>query len=613
MVFHVTCQVHYQLFSIALKLLLPHISITRQESKDEKEDDTSKKDDIIKAIKTMLSGIKVVPLGRAHYPALKKWTDEVVQQAKDKGGYSIGDNASLPTSITITCSSKLLGERSVATPVTTGLVTTGSVTAGLVTTELSTVESAVSGPVTTGLITIGSATVGSASVESSFIEPITTESATIGSVITEPITTESVTIGSVITGPITTESVTIGSVITAPITTESVTIGSVIIEPITTESVAVGSVTTVYATNEPGTTTVVATNPVPVPMVDTVSMSTIPAAAAPVTVDSIALATSAPVNTNTKQVVNEPIPVSLGSSQPIAKPISVKTHTPNPVDTGRSYGAPVTIDELVTIQSVSVAPSTTKPTTHGPVSFPSDNSKPVIAQPLSVPLDGSESDATKLVSMETTSGVLFANSPVSIISEPCYTAPLATEPVANVTHSTRPIPTATVLVTRDQRPILPASTEPLPNDHQTATTSDPVVPTSSLETTISSHQRTISSTTYSTSSCTDHERFRSTSGSPTVIVMCTGEESEPEEMDIFSPGESSSDACDMCAVVRVAATEGDAVTKVPDKEEIVLKDCIYGVMVCAVRCPAYFKSLYRLAATAVELGMLQVRRDTLKD
>ena len=37
-----------------------------------------------------------------------------------------------------------------------------------------------------------------------------------------------------------------------------------------------------------------------------------------------------------------------------------------------------------------------------------------------------------------------------------------------------------------------------------------------------------------------------------------------------------------------------------------LEQCLYGVAVCSVRCPAYYKSLYRLASTLHSLGQSEV-------
>lgn len=42
------------------------------------------------------------------------------------------------------------------------------------------------------------------------------------------------------------------------------------------------------------------------------------------------------------------------------------------------------------------------------------------------------------------------------------------------------------------------------------------------------------------------------------------------------------------------------------KHELLLARCLYGVSVCAVRCPAYFKPLYRLAKTLMFLGLPKV-------
>ena len=38
-----------------------------------------------------------------------------------------------------------------------------------------------------------------------------------------------------------------------------------------------------------------------------------------------------------------------------------------------------------------------------------------------------------------------------------------------------------------------------------------------------------------------------------------------------------------------------------------LEQCVYGVALCSVRCPAYYKSLYRLASTLHSLGHSQVQ------
>ena len=35
--------------------------------------------------------------------------------------------------------------------------------------------------------------------------------------------------------------------------------------------------------------------------------------------------------------------------------------------------------------------------------------------------------------------------------------------------------------------------------------------------------------------------------------------------------------------------------------------CIYNITLCAVRCPAYFKPLYRLASVLTEVGLTEVR------
>jgi calcineurin-binding protein cabin-1 len=42
-----------------------------------------------------------------------------------------------------------------------------------------------------------------------------------------------------------------------------------------------------------------------------------------------------------------------------------------------------------------------------------------------------------------------------------------------------------------------------------------------------------------------------------------------------------------------------------------LEQCVYGVALCSVRCPAYYKSLYRLASTLHSLGHSQVARSLL--
>ncbi len=42
-----------------------------------------------------------------------------------------------------------------------------------------------------------------------------------------------------------------------------------------------------------------------------------------------------------------------------------------------------------------------------------------------------------------------------------------------------------------------------------------------------------------------------------------------------------------------------------------LKKSLYGIAVCSMRCPAYFKSLYRLAATCFEMGLARESREIL--
>ena len=112
----------------------------------------------------------------------------------------------------------------------------------------------------------------------------------------------------------------------------------------------------------------------------------------------------------------------------------------------------------------------------------------------------------------------------------------------------------------------------------------------------------------SRSSVSDHSRRHSSSSTDAVIV-CMGDEEkeEDEEMDVFSL--KGSDDGDMGAVQRIAAAENSpedlAMTEALE-EEAVFQHCLYGVMVCAVRCPAYSKPLYRLAATAANLGLLKV-------
>lgn len=44
----------------------------------------------------------------------------------------------------------------------------------------------------------------------------------------------------------------------------------------------------------------------------------------------------------------------------------------------------------------------------------------------------------------------------------------------------------------------------------------------------------------------------------------------------------------------------------PPTNDGLLEQCLYGVAVCSVRCPAYYKSLYRLASTLHSLGHSQV-------
>ena len=42
--------------------------------------------------------------------------------------------------------------------------------------------------------------------------------------------------------------------------------------------------------------------------------------------------------------------------------------------------------------------------------------------------------------------------------------------------------------------------------------------------------------------------------------------------------------------------------------ELLLVKCLYGVSVCAVRCPAYFKPLYRIAKALLSLGLPEVKQ-----
>lgn len=60
------------------------------------------------------------------------------------------------------------------------------------------------------------------------------------------------------------------------------------------------------------------------------------------------------------------------------------------------------------------------------------------------------------------------------------------------------------------------------------------------------------------------------------------------------------------SIKRFEPCEADTFFESFDLSVTALHHCLYGVLVCAMRCPANFKPFYRLAATAVELKMFQV-------
>ena len=101
----------------------------------------------------------------------------------------------------------------------------------------------------------------------------------------------------------------------------------------------------------------------------------------------------------------------------------------------------------------------------------------------------------------------------------------------------------------------------------------------------------------------EEERKRDV-GSPVVIVCMEGEGRE-EEVSIG--GESDESSRGLCAVEYTAqAAVGDLSSSGMSEEEEALQQCLYEVAVCSVRCPAYFKPLYRLAAATVKMGLPQV-------
>lgn len=85
------------------------------------------------------------------------------------------------------------------------------------------------------------------------------------------------------------------------------------------------------------------------------------------------------------------------------------------------------------------------------------------------------------------------------------------------------------------------------------------------------------------------------------VVMETSTSVQPVIKETYAPP----DLLEPCHSVQSSAPAASN----PVRE--ILKKSLYGIAVCAVRCPAYFKAVHRMAATCFELGLTSVSWDLL--
>ena len=101
-----------------------------------------------------------------------------------------------------------------------------------------------------------------------------------------------------------------------------------------------------------------------------------------------------------------------------------------------------------------------------------------------------------------------------------------------------------------------------------------------------------------------------------VRTLLNGADHSDEEETPSRYGTAHSDGLDAVSlfikkVISDAEREVALETAMETTPPSVLEQCLYGVAVCSVKCPAYYKSLYRLASTLHTLGQSQASSPSL--